>query len=120
MTQGKNIADVAKEAGVKHLIWSSLCNATKGTSSNVKHSAPRKFTDFSPNTVSGGKLPNVPHFDGKAEVEEYINAIGVPATFFLAGFYMSNLKMFMKKVQSLCSTWGVSTARRTFGTKITP
>lgn len=27
--QGKNIADVAKECGVQHLIWSSLLNITK-------------------------------------------------------------------------------------------
>lgn len=27
--QGKNIADVSKESGVQHLIWSSLMNVTK-------------------------------------------------------------------------------------------
>ncbi|KAK3950194.1 NmrA-like family protein, partial [Pseudoneurospora amorphoporcata] len=35
--------------------------------------------------------PHVYHFDGKAEVEEYTRSVGVPSTFFLAGFYMSNL-----------------------------
>jgi len=40
--------------------------------------------------VSGGKLPNVYHFDSKADVEEYIRSIGIPASFFLPGFYMSN------------------------------
>lgn len=44
-------------------------------------------------------MSNVPHFDGKAEVEEYINALGVPATFFLAGFYMQNLKSAIKLVK---------------------
>ncbi|KAK2855748.1 hypothetical protein FQN49_004877 [Arthroderma sp. PD_2] len=68
--QGKNIADAAKETGVQHLIWSSLINVTK---------------------VSGGKLTGVSHFDSKAAVEEYIRKIGVPATFFLPGFYMSNI-----------------------------
>jgi hypothetical protein len=33
----------------------------------------------------------VHHFDSKAEVEAYIREIGVPATFFLAGYFMSNL-----------------------------
>ncbi|KAK6196589.1 hypothetical protein LQW54_011373 [Pestalotiopsis sp. IQ-011] len=68
--QGKNLADAAKEAGVQHFIWSSLLNINK---------------------ASNGKLPNVYHFDSKATVEEYVRDLGIPATFFLAGFYMSNL-----------------------------
>ncbi|TPX63942.1 hypothetical protein SpCBS45565_g06285 [Spizellomyces sp. 'palustris'] len=72
--QGKNIADVAKELNVQHFIWSSLLDVNK---------------------VSGGKLDKVAHFDSKAEVEEYIRSIGIPATFFLAGFYMSNLSSSM-------------------------
>jgi len=68
--QGKNIADVAKELGVQHLVWSSLLNVTK---------------------LSGGKLSKVAHFDSKADVEEYIRKIGIPATFFLPGFYMANI-----------------------------
>ncbi|TRM61225.1 hypothetical protein BD626DRAFT_631771 [Schizophyllum amplum] len=67
--QGKNVADVSKEEGVQHLIWSSLLSVNKHTS---------------------GKLSKVYHFDGKAEVEEYIRALGIPATFFLAGAYMSD------------------------------
>ncbi|KAK9364509.1 NmrA-like family-domain-containing protein [Lipomyces kononenkoae] len=68
--QGKNLVDAAKEAGVGHFIWSSLLNVTK---------------------LSNGKLLNVYHFDGKAEVEEYARQSGIPATFFLAGCYMSNI-----------------------------
>ena len=41
--------------------------------------------------VTNGKLKNVHHFDSKAEVESYIRQIDVPATFFLAGSFMSNL-----------------------------
>ena len=41
--------------------------------------------------VSNGVLPGVYHFDGKARVEEYIRNLGIPAAFFYAGFYMSNL-----------------------------
>jgi hypothetical protein len=33
----------------------------------------------------------VAHFDSKAHIEEYIRKIGLPATFFMPGFYMSNL-----------------------------
>lgn len=41
--------------------------------------------------VSNGKLLHVYHFDSKAEVEDYVKTLGIPATFFLAGFYMSNI-----------------------------
>ncbi|OAP55331.1 hypothetical protein AYL99_10304 [Fonsecaea erecta] len=68
--QGKNIADAAKQCGVQHLIWSSLMNVTE---------------------LSGGKLSKVAHFDSKAAVEAYIRQLGVPATFFMPGFYMSNI-----------------------------
>ncbi|KAL5343423.1 hypothetical protein BJX70DRAFT_354128 [Aspergillus crustosus] len=69
LTQGKNVADAAKQAGVQHLIFSSLLNVTEATN---------------------GRLKNVPHFDHKAEVEQYIRASGVPASFVLPGYFMSN------------------------------
>ncbi|KAL8939699.1 MAG: hypothetical protein Q9216_003213 [Gyalolechia sp. 2 TL-2023] len=68
--QGKTVADVCKAEGVKHLVWSSLLNVKK---------------------LSNGVLPDVHHFDGKANVEEYIRSLGLPSSFFLPGFYMSNL-----------------------------
>ncbi|KAK9388728.1 hypothetical protein V1515DRAFT_597834 [Lipomyces mesembrius] len=75
-SQGKNVADAAKAAGVSHLIFSSLIHVTEATK---------------------GALPNVPHFDGKADIEKYIRAIGVPATFVLPGYFMSNLISLLKK-----------------------
>ena len=42
-------------------------------------------------TVSNGRLPHVYHFDSKAEVEDYARSVGIPATFFLPGFYMANI-----------------------------
>ncbi|KAL8747050.1 MAG: hypothetical protein Q9190_001015 [Brigantiaea leucoxantha] len=68
--QGKNVADVCKEVGVQHLIWSGLYNVTK---------------------LTNGKFPNVYHFDSKADITEYIRSIGVPSSTFMPGFYMSNL-----------------------------
>jgi len=68
--QGQDIADAAKEAGVQHFVWSSLLNITE---------------------LSKGVLSKVSHFDSKAAVETYIRKIGIPATFFIPGFYMSNL-----------------------------
>ncbi|KAL1858276.1 hypothetical protein Daus18300_010022 [Diaporthe australafricana] len=66
---GKNVADVATEAGVKHLIYSSLLHVTETTNGRLKH---------------------VVHFDDKAEVERYIRSKGVPSTFVLPGYFMSN------------------------------
>ncbi|KIM97928.1 hypothetical protein OIDMADRAFT_182281 [Oidiodendron maius Zn] len=70
IAQGKAIADAAKEAGVQHLIWSSLLNVTE---------------------LSKGVLSKVKHFDSKAAVEDYIRASGISATYLLPGFFMSNL-----------------------------
>ncbi|SPJ92459.1 related to nucleoside-diphosphate-sugar epimerases [Fusarium torulosum] len=69
-TQGKNVTEAAKNAGVSHLIFSSLIDVTE---------------------ASKGALPNVPHFDGKAEIEKYIRNSGVPATFVMPGYSMTNL-----------------------------
>ena len=70
--QGKNIADAAKAAGVKHLIWSAQYSA-------------KKLTD--------GKYPVASHLDGKYEVSEYIEQMkgDMMSTYVCAPFYMSNL-----------------------------
>lgn len=67
--QGKAVADAVKAEGVQHLVFSSLLNTRE---------------------LSGGRLTHISHFDAKADVEQYIRDIGVPATFVLAGLYMSN------------------------------
>jgi hypothetical protein len=41
--------------------------------------------------VTHGKLLNLHHFDSKAMVEEYIREIGVPASFVMPGYFMSNI-----------------------------
>ncbi|KAJ3544623.1 hypothetical protein NM208_g2955 [Fusarium decemcellulare] len=66
---GKNVADVAWDLGVQHLIYSSLLHVTETT---------------------GGRLKHVVHFDDKAEVERYIRSKGIPCTFVLPGYFMSN------------------------------
>jgi len=74
--QGHTVADAAKEVGVKHIIFSSLVNVTK---------------------VTDGRLKHVLHFDGKAEIEDYIRSTGVPATFVLPGYYMDNYQKMLRK-----------------------
>ncbi|KAH7115187.1 putative NmrA family transcriptional regulator [Dendryphion nanum] len=76
VTQGKNVVDIAKEEGVQHLIFSSLLSVKKATN---------------------GRLSHVPHFDGKADIEEYIKQSGVPGTFFLPGYFMSNYDSMIQK-----------------------
>ncbi|KAF3396136.1 NmrA-like family domain-containing protein 1 [Penicillium rolfsii] len=73
LTHGTNVANAAKEAGVKHIIYSSLLNVTE---------------------TSGGRLTHVPHFDFKQKVEQYIRSTGLPATFVLPGYFMSNFAAF--------------------------
>ncbi|KAL2675392.1 hypothetical protein Neosp_011576 [[Neocosmospora] mangrovei] len=69
LPHGKNVADVASDLGVKHLIYSSLLHVTETT---------------------GGRLKHVVHFDDKAEVERYIRSKDIPSTFVLPGYFMSN------------------------------
>lgn len=76
LQQGKNVTDVAKELGVSRLIFSSLHHITE---------------------ESNGRLSHVAHFDSKANIEKYIRASGIDCTFFMPGYYMSNLKTMLKK-----------------------
>ncbi|CAJ2500339.1 Uu.00g031920.m01.CDS01 [Anthostomella pinea] len=71
--QGRNLADAAKEADVQHFIWSTLLNITE---------------------LTKGKLSKVYHFDSKAHVEDYVRSLGIPASFFMPGYYMSNITGF--------------------------
>ena len=52
------------------------------------------------------------HFDSKAEVEELTRSLGVPATFFYAGAYMSNIPGAMQKVMFWCRNRGDSADER--------
>ncbi|THZ87449.1 NAD(P)-binding protein [Aureobasidium pullulans] len=75
-TQGINVASAAKDEQISHLIFSSLINVTETTN---------------------GKLPHVPHFDSKADVEKYIRGTGVPCTFILPGYFMSNFSQMFNR-----------------------
>ena len=78
--QAKNIADAAKAAGVKHVIWSTLEDT-------------RKF--MSPGDTRMPILQEkyrVPHFDAKAEANAFF--AGLPVTYLVTSFYWDNLYMF--------------------------
>lgn len=77
--QGKNLADAAKEAGVEHLVWSSLPYVSR---------------------ITEGKLVNLHHFDSKAMVEDYVKELGVLASFVLPAYFMSNIPNSIKPDKS--------------------
>lgn len=74
MAQGKIAIQAAKDAGVNHFIWSTLPDVEK---------------------ISDGKF-DVPHFTGKAKVDELVRDAGFENyTFVQAPFYFQNLSGMM-------------------------
>lgn len=67
--QGKQFAELAKKAGVQHLVYSSVGSADRST--------------------------GVPHFDNKARVEQTIEGLGFPSYVIIRPvFFMENMKTF--------------------------
>lgn len=69
VTHGHAIADAAAATGVPHVVYSSVGGAER-------HSG-------------------VPHFESKRDVEEYLVALGLSATFVRPVFFMDNFAQFM-------------------------
>ena len=82
VAQAKIMADAAKAAGVKHVIWSTLEDTRKWVPLN---------DDRMP--TLHGKY-KVPHFDGKGEADAYFKQAGVPTTLLLTSFYWDNFIYF--------------------------
>lgn len=80
--EAKNMAEAAKDAGLKHVIWSTL--------EDVRTFVP--LDDDSMPTLHGKY--KVPHFDGKGEGDQFFIDAGVPVTFLLASYYWENLIYF--------------------------
>lgn len=78
--QAKNIADAARAAGVKHVVWSTLEDTRKLMAPDDKR-MPFLQEKY-----------RVPHFDAKAEADAYFH--GLPVTFLVTSFYWDNLYMF--------------------------
>ena len=68
--QGVCVADACIAAGVKHLVWSSVPHTTE---------------------LTKGTLPNIYHFDSKADVEKYIEKHkgNMWASYFMPAFFVS-------------------------------
>ena len=80
--QAKNMAQAAKQAGVQHVIWSTLEDT-------------RRWIPLSDNRMPtlNGKY-KVEHFDAKGEADKLFTELGVPTTFLLTSFYWENMIFF--------------------------
>lgn len=76
--QVKSMAEAAKAAGVKHVIWSTL--------EDTRKLVPLE-DDRMPTLQEKYK---VPHFDAKGEANRYFTEAGVPTTFLHTSFYWDN------------------------------
>src|SRR5919197_1621062 len=63
--RGKLMADIAKENGIEHLVYSSVANADKNT--------------------------GIPHFESKYKIEQHIKNLGIAHTIIGPTFFMENL-----------------------------
>ena len=82
LAEAHAMAQAAKRAGVKHVIWSTLEDT-------------RKWVPLSDNRMPTlmGKY-KVPHFDAKGEADALFTHVGVPTTFLLTSFYWENFIYF--------------------------
>lgn len=86
ITQGKNIADAAKDARVSHLVWSSSTNVT---------------------TITEGRITDCAYFDSKAIVAEYLEQIkgNMTVTYVVPGVFMQNFSRQVVKASDGSLTW---------------
>lgn len=79
VAEARAMAQAAKQAGVRHVIWSTLEDTRKWV----------PLSDTRMPTLMGQY--KVPHFDGKGEADQVFTEAGVPTTFLLTSFYWDNL-----------------------------
>ena len=79
LAQAANLAQAAKDAGVQHVIWSTLEDTRKWV---------RLDSNRMPTLMEKYK---VPHFDAKGEANHLFTRSGAPTTFLLTSFYWDNL-----------------------------
>lgn len=78
-THAKNMAQAAKEADVKHVIWSTFEDTRKWV------------------PLSNSRMPTlmekykVPHFDSKADADAFFIELGLPVTFLRTSYYWDNM-----------------------------
>ncbi|HEU4686008.1 MAG TPA: NmrA/HSCARG family protein [Nitrospira sp.] len=80
--QARIMAEAAKQAGLRHVIWSTLEDTRKWV----------PLSDARMPTLMGQY--KVPHFDAKGEADQEFTSRGVPTTFLLTSFYWENFIYF--------------------------
>ncbi len=70
VSQGKLVADIAADCGIQHLVYSSVCAANKNT--------------------------DIPHFESKWQIEQYIQSRQLPCTVLRPVFFMDNFSAYQK------------------------
>ncbi len=73
ITLGKTLASAAKDADVKHFVYTSVSSADKNT--------------------------RIVHFDSKFQIEEYIRSIDIPYTIIRPVFFMDNFFMMKEQIE---------------------
>ena len=81
-TEAKNLAQAAKDAGLRHVIWSTLEDTRKLV----------PLSDDRMPTLMGRY--KVPHLDSKGESDAFFRELDVPTTFLLTSFYWDNAILF--------------------------
>lgn len=87
VAHGRALADAAVKAAVPYYIYSTLPNAGQ---------------------ISKGKLKHMGHFDGKAEVEDYIRTLALKSAFIAPGCFMSNFHASLAPRSMGPGTYGIA------------
>lgn len=66
IAQGKNLAEAAKAAGIKHTVYASVASADRNT--------------------------GIPFFDSKQQIEKHLKSLGLPCTVVRPVFFMENFE----------------------------
>ena len=82
LAQAKAMAQAARQAGLQHVIWSTL--------EDTRRWVP--LTDSRMPTLMGNY--KVPHFDAKGQADAEFTELGLPTTLLLTSFYWDNLISF--------------------------
>lgn len=80
--EAKTFAEAAKEAGIKHAVWSTLEDTREFVPLHDKRMPTLK------------EKYKVPHFDAKGEGDDLFRELKIPTTFFRASFYWDNFIYF--------------------------